>query len=103
LKNVLNKKPTDIMEELKLQFKERNDEKVIGLFAQFSNEELVINNGESAVISTEEVEKKSFPLFSNIKESFFRLNNLPDSYKKKKLTLIFVVVILFVFRSTKIN
>ncbi len=96
LKNVLNKKPTDIMEELKLQFKERNDEKVIGLFAQFSNEELVINNGESAVISTEEVEKKSFPLFSNIKESFFRLNNLPDSYKKKKLTLIFVVVILFV-------
>jgi len=77
-------KPHEIVETLTPELKAGQDSKAIALLINFQKD------------TVEEVVDNKKSIFSKIKEDFFRLNNYPENYKKKKYTLVFVVVILLV-------
>ncbi len=74
--------PHEIVETLTPQLKASKDNKAIALLISFQKD------------IGDEIENK--PIYSKIKEDFFILNNQPGSFKKKKLTLIFLVVIFLI-------
>lgn len=79
----------EIIEELTPEIKGQQDDRAIALIINFNKEEE--NDIQPTIILSPQ---KSF--MAKLKEDFFRLNNLPENYRKKKVTLILVAIIFLV-------
>lgn len=89
-------KPHEIIEELTPEIKGQKDSRAIALLISFNSEReeeviddqrVIVDRQPSIIFS----QQKSF--FSKLKEDFFQLNNLPENYRKKKITFILVAII----------
>lgn len=93
-----HKKPAEIIEGLIPEMKGKDDSRAIALLVCFEkeqNEFVETEQSEGNYVSEEPTEPlfKTNSFINRIKEDFYRLNNLPENYRKKRLTFIFVFII----------
>ena len=96
-----HKKPAEIIEGLIPEMKGKDDSRAIALLVCFENEQnefIEAEKTEENYLNKEATEPlfKTNSLINRIKEDFYRLNNLPENYRKKKFTFIFVFIIFIV-------